>query len=52
MVAAKLANMKLGDNQHRKEGRPIGRPSDDPPIFQNQAAKMLNVSPGCARSSG
>lgn len=39
-VAAKIANMKLGDNQHQKLGRPIDRPSDAPPISNTQAAKV------------
>src|SRR5947209_8470887 len=38
MVAARLATLKLGDNQHKKEGARIQAPS------QKQAAAMLNVS--------
>jgi len=36
MIAAKLVTTKLGDNQWRREGKPIDQPT---------AAKMLNVSP-------
>jgi ParB-like chromosome segregation protein Spo0J len=36
MIAAKLATMRLGDNQHTKEGGPIGLPS-------SKAADMLKV---------
>lgn len=43
MVAAKIATIKLGDNQHVRQGSPIGEPSL-PPVSQNQAAAMLNVS--------
>jgi hypothetical protein len=39
MVAAKLANIKFGDNQYSKEGSSIGEPS----ISQAASAKMLNV---------
>lgn len=39
MVAGKLANIRLGDNQHR-EGAEISAPS----IAQPEAARMLNVS--------
>jgi N6-adenosine-specific RNA methylase IME4 len=39
VVAAKIANLKLGDNQHRKEGPPIGGGS----VSAADAAKMLNV---------
>ena len=38
MVAAKIANMKRGDNQHAKEGVEISTCS------QGQAADLLNVS--------
>lgn len=38
MVAAKIANMKRGDNQHKKEDVEI------PTTSQQQAADMLNVS--------
>jgi hypothetical protein len=53
MVAAKLATLKLGDNQHKNVGVPIGTPSflsDAPneppagaPVSADQAADMLNV---------
>ena len=39
MVASKVANIRNGDNQHKKEGRPIGLPS----TAQADAAKQLNV---------
>lgn len=39
MIAAKLANMKNGSNQHRKEGSSIDEPST-----RDDAAKLLNVS--------
>jgi len=39
--AARLANMRLGDNQHKKEGVQICTPS----ISLEQAAEMLSVSP-------
>jgi ParB-like nuclease family protein len=38
MIAARLATLKLGDNQHAKEGAGFQAPS------QGQAAAMLNVS--------
>lgn len=38
MIAARMAKWKLGDNQHTKEGGPIG-PSTE------EAAESLNVSP-------
>src|SRR5262245_24000688 len=38
MIAKKLAMLKLGDNQHSKEGAPKGACS------QEEAAKLLNVS--------
>jgi ParB-like chromosome segregation protein Spo0J len=38
MIAARLATLKLGDNQHRKEGAGFQAPS------QGRAAAMLNVS--------
>jgi len=37
MVAARLATMKVGDNQHKKEGGPNGLPSE-------QAAELLGVA--------
>lgn len=37
LIAARLANLKLGDNQH-KQGTPI-----DGPISQPEAGKLLNV---------
>jgi hypothetical protein len=40
IVAAKIANMRLGDNQHSKEVPPIGGTS----VSQQEAAKMMNVS--------
>jgi 16S rRNA G966 N2-methylase RsmD len=40
VIAAKLANMRLGDNQHKKEGVQICTPS----ISLEQAAELLNVS--------
>ena len=39
MVAARLAKLKHGDNQHTKEDRPNGLTT----ISQSDAAKMLNV---------
>jgi ParB-like chromosome segregation protein Spo0J len=39
IIAGRIANMKLGDNQHTKEGALI-----EAPISQPQAAAMLNVS--------
>ena len=39
MVASKIANIRNGDNQHKKEGRPIGLSSTS----QADAAKQLNV---------
>jgi hypothetical protein len=39
MIAAKVANMRLGDNEDKNEGAQICAPS----ISQNRAAKMLNV---------
>ena len=43
MIAKKLAKLKVGDNQHSKEGRQICRPS------QEEAAKLLHVSPRSVR---
>ena len=43
MVAARLANLELGDNQHTKEGGPIG-----PPSISN-AAEQLSVSPNSVK---
>jgi hypothetical protein len=40
MVAAKLANMKLGDNQYKRGS--ANWPT--PPISQSEAAELLNVS--------
>jgi len=40
MVAAKLANMKLGDNQYKSGS--ANWPT--PPISQSEAAELLNVS--------
>ena len=40
MVAAKLANLNSGDNQHQKEGASI----DAPQISQPAAAAMLNTN--------
>jgi hypothetical protein len=40
MIAGKIANMKLGDNQHTKEGGSIDLPS---------AAEMMNVSPASVK---
>jgi hypothetical protein len=37
MVAGKLATLKVGSNQHSKEGRPIG-----PPTIED-AANLLSV---------
>ena len=46
MVAAKLAEMKLGDNQHTKrEGRQICPPSTE------RAAKALKVSEGSVKNA-
>jgi hypothetical protein len=45
MVGAKLANLQKGDNQHSS----IGLYS--PPVTQNQAAEMLNVSPNTIKRS-
>jgi hypothetical protein len=39
-VGAKIANLKLGDNQHAKEGPPIGGPS----VSNAEAAKLMDVS--------
>ena len=39
VIAAKLANMRLGDNQHQKVGVSI----DTPSISLEQAAELLNV---------
>ena len=39
MVAAGIANLQKGDNQHKKEGPSIGGPSTD------DAAKQMSVSP-------
>lgn len=39
MIAARLANLRLGDNQHA-EGSPIGLPSTH---TQSEAAALLNV---------
>jgi len=45
MVAARVANIKNGDNQHTLVGRSIDLPSDPPDIIsQQQAADRLNVS--------
>lgn len=59
MIADALANMRIGDNQHRREGVEISTPSaaDDlfgdasrpepepaPAISQSQAAELMNVS--------
>jgi len=40
VIAARLANMRLGDNQHKKEGGQICPPS----ISLEQAANLLNVA--------
>jgi len=40
MVGARIANLKLGDNQHTKEGSS----QDLPSVSQPQAAKTVNVS--------
>ena len=40
MVANKIAKLKLGSNQHGKEGRSIDLPSTS----QAEAAKTMNVS--------
>ncbi len=39
MVMAKLANLELGDNQHRGSAN-----SQTQPVSQSSAAEMLNVS--------
>lgn len=39
MVAGKIANLRLGANQHRGEGRPAGLPS----VSNGDAARMMNV---------
>jgi len=52
MVAAKLATLRLGDNQHRAEGAQISAPSLDlghetptpEAVSQTDAAELLNVS--------
>jgi hypothetical protein len=43
MVAGRLANIKLGDNQHTAEGAHMCAPSSRP-VSQAQAAKRLDVS--------
>ena len=43
MVAAKVANLENGSNQHTKEGSSIDLPSKPTPISQPAAAKLLNV---------
>lgn len=46
MVAARIANIQLGDNQYRKVGPPIGGPTGGAvAVSQTQAARMLNASP-------
>lgn len=42
MVAAEVANISLGWNQHSKEGPPIGGPSK--PVTNAEAAEALSVS--------
>jgi ParB-like chromosome segregation protein Spo0J len=43
MVAAKIANWKVGENQYREEGGSIDLPSS-PAVSNAQAAALLNVS--------
>lgn len=40
MVAARIANLELGDNQHKRQGRSIDRPSAT--VSQQQAAHLPN----------
>ncbi len=44
IIAARLANMDIGANQHKKEGVPIGTPSPSDEISLQSSAAMLNVS--------
>lgn len=39
MIAARIANMAFGDNQHKKQGAEISAPT----VSQTEAAKMLSV---------
>ena len=45
MVAAKLAKLRVGDNQHTKEGGQICPPSNE------QAAEQLHVSPRSVKTA-
>jgi len=46
-VAAKIANLELGDNQHKRQGRSIDRPSAT--VSQQQAAKLMSVGEASVR---
>jgi hypothetical protein len=49
MIAATIANLSLGANQHQnQEGRTTGLPSE-PPISQAKAAEMMQVSESVVR---
>lgn len=47
LIAAKLATLRLGDNQHKTEGTQICAPK----ISISEAAEMLNVSPRSVTSA-
>lgn len=43
MCAAKMAGLKNGSNQHKKEGVPFGTPPDEDKLAADEAGKVFGV---------